>query len=75
VMADDVPDDGPGPAPEDPVTAIHADAEPVAAFSSPLFTTPGGGAPAGAAPKPEIAIGAAFAGGFAIAMLLKRLGN
>jgi hypothetical protein len=72
-MADDVPTDG--PAPEDPVTAIHAAAEPVPAFSPPSFTTPGGGAPAGAASRPEIAIGAAFAGGFAIAMLLKRLGN
>jgi hypothetical protein len=31
------------------------------------------GASAGASSRPEVAIGAAFAGGFALAMLLKRL--
>jgi hypothetical protein len=42
-----------------------------AAAPAPLPTTASGGAPADE--RPEIAVGAAFAGGLALALLLKRL--
>ena len=78
-MADesDAPAGGEPPPPEDPVTAIHAFEPPVAAgppsfsASAPSFTPPAAGVPE----RPEVAIGAAFAGGFVVAMLLKRLGS
>ncbi len=67
----DAPTGGePAPAPEDPVTAIHASPPPSFSASTPSFTPPA----ADVQQRPEVAIGAAFAGGFVVAMLLKRLG-
>jgi hypothetical protein len=50
-----------------------AAAEPESAASEPESTDSSGGAAATVNDRPEIAIGGAFAGGFVIAMILKRL--
>jgi hypothetical protein len=58
---------------------VHADdsaasGAPVPVAQTPIPVAPGGSSPvAGAAERPEVVVGAAFAGGIVLALILKRL--
>jgi hypothetical protein len=67
------------PEPEPPPVAAEADApiEAVGAGQPPFESTwdPGDGGGASAAQRPEVLVGAAFVGGLALAILIRRLGR
>ena len=60
------------PTPPEPAAIATPSAEPFAPPPS-AHSAPSGPPGAGAGQRPEIAVGAAFAGGFALALILKRL--
>jgi hypothetical protein len=64
------PDEPPAPAPPAAWTPPYS-APDVAATDTPALDTP----TTSVADRPEIAVGAAFAGGFILALILKRLGR
>ena len=56
-----------------PTAALEPDALPADTAPAWAPTNEGGGAAAVVTERPEIAVGAAFAGGFTLALILKRL--
>ena len=73
---EDPTEGAPALAPDQPVQATPSEPESVASppAEPAAFTPPEAVAsPAAAPPRPEVAVGAAFAGGFLAALILKRL--
>jgi hypothetical protein len=70
-LAEPVPPAESAPVPEPPALAPPTPPPPPVVPPAPAYN--GGGSPAAPASRPELQIGAAFAGGFVLALILKRL--